>query len=201
MEGKTLSLLNSRIMAIFFGNPESRTDLLQILELQRINLPTNISREESDEQGFVTVRHTEDLLSDMNTAEPQIIAKDGERVVGYALVMLSSFAERVPILLPMFELLDNLSFRGKKLADRAYYVIGQVCVAKSHRGQGVFDGLYDQHRRQMAGRYDYVITEIATRNRRSLRAHARVGFQTIHQYRAPDGEEWDIVLWDWADHL
>lgn len=184
-------------MAIYFGNPDGLKDLHQVLQLQHVNLPVNISKEELEDQGFVTVRHTVDLLSAMHAAEPQIIAKDKDRVVGYALVMLSSFASQVQVLVPMFELLKTLSYGAKKLADCSYYVVGQVCVAKSHRGQGVFDGLYEQHRRQMSDRYDFVITEIATRNRRSLRAHARVGFETLHQYIAPDGEGWDIVIWDW----
>lgn len=185
-------------MAIFFGNPAGPEDIRQILELQRNNLPANISEQESQDQGFVTVQHTEPLLTDMNTAEPQVIAKDGDRVVGYALVMLREFAPRIPILIPMFDMLETLTYAGGRLADHEFYVVGQVCVAKTHRGQGVFDGLYAQHRKQLSGRYDFVVTEIATRNRRSLRAHWRVGFQTIHQYRAPDGEDWDIVLWDWG---
>lgn len=185
-------------MAIYFGNPDGIGDVRQILELQRINLPVSISQEELEDQGFVTVRHSEELLLEMNAAEPQIIAKDGDRVVAYALVMLAEFGQRVPVLVPMFDLLDSLEYRGRKLAASNYYVIGQVCVAKSHRGQGVFDGLYEQHRRQMSGRYHFVITEIASRNRRSLRAHARVGFETIHRYTDPDGEAWDIVLWDWG---
>lgn len=184
-------------MAVYFGNPDGEKDIRQILDLQRENLPANISSEEQSDQGFVTVQHNLGLLSDMNAAEPQVIAKDADRVVGYALVMLRSFAQRVPVLIPMFELLNTLSYEGRSLAESAYYAVGQVCVAKSHRGQGVFDGLYEQHRRQMANRYDFVITEVATRNQRSLRAHARVGFKTIHRYTAPDGEEWDIVLWDW----
>lgn len=182
---------------IYFGNPENGSDILQILELQRVNLPANISAKESSDQGFVTVQHNQALLQEMNTAEPQIIAKDGDQVVGYALVMLATFRERVPVLIPMFELLDKLPYRDKTLSEFNYYVIGQVCVAKSHRGQGVFDGMYRQHKTQLSGRYDFVVTEVATRNTRSLRAHARVGFQTIHRFTAPDGEEWDIILWDW----
>ncbi|MCB0630741.1 MAG: GNAT family N-acetyltransferase [Saprospiraceae bacterium] len=181
---------------IFFGNPQTDADIRQILELQQVNLPANISDDELREQGFVTVQHTENLLQEMNAAEPQIIARDEDRVVGYALVMLSSFRERVPVLIPMFELLDSLAYGEKTLSEYNYYTVGQVCVAKSHRGQGVFDGMYRQHREQMSGRYDFVVTEVATRNQRSLRAHARVGFKTIHRYTAPDGEEWDIILWD-----
>lgn len=185
-------------MPIQFGNPNGQDDLRQILALQRENLPVNISAVELEEQGFVTVQHNEPLLTDMNAAEPQVIAKDGDRVVGYALVMLREFSSRIPVLIPMFEMLESLSYKGRKLLESRYYVVGQVCVAKSHRGQGVFDGLYEQHRRQMSDRYDCVLTEIATRNRRSLRAHWRVGFETIHQYTGPDGEGWDIVFWGWT---
>lgn len=182
---------------ISFGNPRNREDIRQILALQRANLPDNITTEELQDQGFVTVRHNEALLSDMNEAEPQIIARDGDLVVGYALVMLTSFANRIPILAPMFALLDSLHYQDRPLPEYTYYIIGQVCVAKDYRGQGVLEGLYRQHRTQLADRYDLCITEISERNPRSIRAHHRIGFETFHRYTAPDGELWHIVVWDW----
>ena len=184
-------------LGISFGNPQGVEDIRQILALQRLNLPANISEQEALQQGFVTVQHHEELLADMNRTEPQIIAKSEDQVVAYALVMLNEFAAKIPALVSLFEKLQTLSFQGKPLPEYNFYVMGQVCVAKSHRGQGLFDGLYQQHRRQMSDRYDFVVTEIATRNQRSLRAHARVGFQMIHQYTATSGADWEIVLWDW----
>lgn len=184
-------------MKIHYGNPTGPVDLRQILELQRANLPANISEAELREQGFVTVQHTEELLAEMNAAEPQVIAKDGEAVVGYALVMLREFSTRIPILIPMFEMLETLSYRGRPLSEWKYYVVGQLCVAKSHRGRGLVEGMYKQHRRQLSDRYDFVVTKISDRNPRSLRAHCRAGFETIHRYTEADGETWDIVLWDW----
>jgi len=59
-------------------------------------------------------------------------------------------------------------------------------------GRGVFDALYEGHRRFLGGRYDAVVTEIATRNGRSMRAHARAGFETIHVYRDAT-DEWAVV--------
>jgi hypothetical protein len=46
-------------------------------------------------------------------------------------------------------------------------------------------------------KYTFAVTEIASSNLRSLSAHRRVGFQTIHEYKAPDGENWCIVLLEW----
>lgn len=183
--------------SVSFGNPKNAAEIRQILELQRVNLPSNISEEELRDQGFVTVRHDEPLLTDMHAAEPQIIARDGDRIVGYALVMLPSFADRIPVLQPMFRLLETLDYRGQSLQEYNYYIIGQICVAKDYRGQGVVEGLYRQHREQLSGRYDLTITEISDRNQRSLRAHHRIGFETIHRYTAPDGELWHVIAWDW----
>jgi len=45
----------------------------------------------------------------------------------------------------------------------------------------------------MRADFDYIITEISTRNHRSIRAHEKVGFETIKEYES-DGKEWKIVL-------
>jgi RimJ/RimL family protein N-acetyltransferase len=66
----------------------------------------------------------------------------------------------------------------------------------AHRGSGVFDALYAEHRAQYADRYDLLVTEVATRNTRSMRAHERVGFRTLHTYRDAT-DEWALIAWDW----
>ncbi len=185
-------------MPIIYKAAESNEELQQILALQQINLPKNISQEESKEQGFVTVEHNFPLLSSMNESAPQIIASAAGKVVGYALVMLESFSAKIPVLIPMFKMLSTLPYQGKSFGEYRYYVMGQVCVDKAYRGQGLFDGMYQEQRRQLSGAYDFVVTEVATRNTRSMRAHERVGFETIHVYTDPDhGEEWAIILWNW----
>jgi L-amino acid N-acyltransferase YncA len=110
--------------------------------------------------------------------------------------MHPDFGAKVPVLVPMFELLNTLRFKKKSILNLAYFVIGQICVDKSVRGQGVFSALYVEVSRRFSEKYDVVITEIATRNTRSIRAHEKVGFETIHIFTAPDGEEWAIVAWD-----
>lgn len=169
----------------------SDDELEQILALQRRNLEEVLAPGAARREGFVTVRHDLALLRDMNDAAPHVVAIGEERVVGYALVMLRSFAERIPLLAPMFALLDEL------LGDRRWLVMGQVCVDVGWRGRGVLDGLYRELRLRYEDRYDLVATEIARRNGRSSRAHARVGFELLHRHRAEGGEEWDVVVWTW----
>ena len=43
--------------------------------------------------------------------------------------------------------------------------------------------------------YDLCVTEIATRNQISVRAHEKMGFEPISTY-SDDREEWVIVAWD-----
>jgi hypothetical protein len=164
-------------------------DLPRILELQRDNLEEAVSSAAASE-GFVTVRHDEDTLRRMHELAPSVIAEHGAALAGYALTMLPEATEWVPVLRPMF---DQLS----KLALPRFYVMGQICVARAYRKQGVFDALYAAHRALYGGRFDAVVTEIATRNVRSMRAHARVGFVEVHRYRDAT-DDWSVVAWEFA---
>ncbi len=177
---------------------QSEADVLGILELQRANLRRNLPADVQANQGFVTVEHDPAVLMRMNQAAPSIVAKDGDRIVGYALTMLPDFGADVPELLPLFALMDTLMYKGKPVGDYAYYVMGQVCVADGYRGQQVFDRLYQHHRAVYEGQYQLLITDISEKNTRSLRAHARVGFEPLHSFHDSTlGETWVIVAWDW----
>ncbi|MFH4963620.1 hypothetical protein V8G69_01330 [Gaetbulibacter sp. M235] len=64
---------------IIYKSAETEEELHQILELQRVNIFSVISKEEKLSQGFVTVEHTFEILKAMNDLCPHTIAKDGER--------------------------------------------------------------------------------------------------------------------------
>lgn len=173
----------------------TRDDLARIIDLQRANLEVN-ARDPLG-QGFVTVVHSVDVLERMHALAPSVVVRDGDALAGYALVMLQEHAPLVPVLATMFTNLRTLSFRSRPLAEMRWYVMGQVCVAESHRGRGVFDALYAGHARCYGHVYDLVVTEAATRNTRSLRAHARVGFETIDTYR-DEVDEWAVIAWSFG---
>lgn len=165
---------------------ESGRDLEQILELQRR------SREPTAD-GFVTVQHTLQILEAMHALMPSLIVRDGEGgLAGYALAMAREAQAMLPVLAPMFARLEVLD----ALRRRRWYVMGQVCVDEAWRGRGVFDALYAGHHASYGGSFDVLVTEIATRNGRSIRAHARVGFAEIDRYRDAT-DEWSVVAWSW----
>jgi ribosomal protein S18 acetylase RimI-like enzyme len=175
----------------------SSADLQAILTLQRQNLKQLVSEDEKQSQGFVTVEHSLDLLQQMHEQAPSILVKEGTQLAGYALVMLTECKELVPELISMFNRFNMLQWKGKLLSEYNYYAMGQICVAKAFRGQGVFDLLYQKHKAVYQDQFDFIITEVSVTNLRSLRAHQRVGFVTIDSYK-DHIDEWEVVLWDWS---
>jgi L-amino acid N-acyltransferase YncA len=97
----------------------------------------------------------------------------------------------------MFENFEQINFRSKTLSAYNYIVVGQVCVAKGYRGQGVLDNCYAEYKKKFKDKYDFAVTEIATKNQRSINAHKRIGFVEIHRFTGPDNVEWSIVIWEW----
>ena len=45
--------------------------------------------------------------------------------------------------------------------------------------------------------FELVVTEVASRNIRSMQAHEAAGFKRLKQYRSPENELWEIISWDW----
>ncbi len=175
----------------------TQNELQEILLLQQANTKAHLSKTEIAEQGFLTVVHTTEQLEQLHTTHPSVIVKDGDTLAGYALVMPRECAKVVPILIPAFNTLDLLLYNGQLLKEANWYMMGQVCVAKPSRGMGVFKMLYDGHRDLLKNQYEYCVTEISVNNKRSLRAHEKVGFKTLHQYTDAT-DEWVIVIWDWS---
>ncbi len=171
-------------------------ELQQILKLQEENLLNNIDNAEMQSQGFVTLHHSLAVLNQMHSLAPSVIIKGNEKVIAYALTMLRECRQLMPDLEPMFALLDKLSWNNKPLNDYRFYVMGQICIAKDYRGQRLFEKLYQHHKKIYEPQFDLFITEISTRNHRSLRAHDKAGFKIIHIHR-DNLDEWAVAGWDW----
>ena len=176
---------------------ETDQHLRDIIELQRENLAKNLSVGEVKSQGFVTVQHEFAGLKKMNSLEQGILLEDAGELGGYCLAMVRDFGTEIPILFNLFRKLDSLSYDGQALSKYRYIVVGQVCIAKAHRGKGLFDEMYAAYRQHLSSRYELAITEVSGKNIRSLKAHWRVGFKTLLQYQNEAGQDWYIILWDW----
>lgn len=177
---------------------ETDQDLRDILDLQRQNLVGNLPADVQAREGFVTLQYTLAELQQLHAAAPSIIARADGRLVGYALAAAPAVRGLVPPLDELFALVETLPYHGRPLADYPYYLMGQICISDGYRGLGLFDELYQAHRATYSSQYQLLVTDIAARNARSLRAHQRVGFQPLHRFHDPASEqEWVVVGWDW----
>lgn len=177
---------------------QSEADVRGILALQQKNLKKNLTPEQIESQGFVTVEHEFSVLKAMNDAQPSVIAKDGDTVVGYCLAMLPQFRNDVPEIRSLFDTIDLIEFEGHPLKKFNYVVMGQVCVGDGYRSMGLFDSMYQKLREELADKYEMCITDISSRNLRSQKAHTRIGFQNIKDFHDTElNEIWRVVLWDW----
>jgi predicted GNAT superfamily acetyltransferase len=172
-------------MPIAYTTAKTTEELLQILSLQNINRKSSVTTAEMEQEGFVTVIHDLDLLRRMNEACAHIIAKDNDTVVGYALRMESHFKNEIPVLQPMFEELERIHMQN-------YIAMGQICISKTHRKQGIFRGLYEAMKKASYPKYAYITTEVDATNSRSLGAHYAVGFEKVCTYHSL-GQDWDLI--------
>lgn len=166
----------------------------QIIALQQQNLYKLLSAERQAEQGFVFAEHTIALLKSMASDLPQIIALADGKLVGYTLAMSASMKNDLPSLAPMFAEFEKCIYKSIPLTDYRFAVGGQVCVDENYRGLGLLSKLYKAAKEYLQADYQLIVTEVSRRNRISLKAYQKMGFEVIHSY---NGEElWDVIAWD-----
>jgi hypothetical protein len=170
-------------------------ELHQLLRLQKKNLKVGLTESEIASQGFVTVNHSYEDIYKMHQIEPSVIAKSNDEVIAYIIAMTEASKSTIPVLVPMFDMFAKIDYLGKIITDYNYIVVGQVCVDYNYRGQKIFDNAYAFYKEVFKDKYDFAITEIALENTRSLRAHSRIGFKPVHEFKDIFGTEWVIVLW------
>jgi ribosomal protein S18 acetylase RimI-like enzyme len=175
---------------------ETEKELIGLKQLQTNNLRRLIDEEEAMKEGFVTSEYELSLLQQMHNIHPSIIVKEGDEVVGYTIVTNKEVYGAHPELDHLYNTLDATEYKGALLKNSNYILIGQVCVAKSHRGQGWVPKMYDYYKNLHAKNYTYLVTDISQANKRSIRMHNKIGFETIGVIEQV-GTGWDIVLWDW----
>lgn len=175
-----------------------KEEIAGIKKLQAANLKNNLSEEETEQEGFVTAEYTLPFLALMNEIEPSVIAKEGNEVVGYVLVVTRALFGKHALLDDLFRQIDQYTFRGEALKNINYTICGQLCVARPHRGRGLVQQLYNYYRTELSGTYKYLLTDVDEKNPRSVKAHMKTGFEIIGTSNY-GGSNWHIVLWNWNE--
>lgn len=173
---------------MLYKKTETTKELEQIITLQQKNLSNSLSDDEKSKEGFVSAVHSLAILKEMNDVVPHIIAVDNHNVVGYALCMHPIFAKSIALLKPMFDEIEKV-FSKKD----TYISMGQICIDKDYRGQGIFRQLYNTMKTFVQPEFEYIITGVNSKNTRSLGAHHAIGFENLSTIYY-DGESWEIIV-------
>ena len=183
---------------ISIGKVENYSDLLQIRGLNQNNLINNLSRKDELEYGFVTLNYNMELLKDVNKIQKSIVARDNDKIVGYAIVIDKTVYGLNKLFDDLIDRLSTISFNSKKLKNVNYALVGQLCIKKEYRGMGIVKKIYDFYKKEYSKKYQYLITDIDEKNKRSLSAHLKIGFQIISNFYWEESN-WNIILWNWND--
>lgn len=173
---------------VIYKRAKTKNELQQILELQKKNLSNQLSDEEKKKEGFVTATHSLDVLKKMNEICAHTIAVHNNTVVGYALSMHPIFATTLKVLEPMFMEIDKVFPKENK-----YISMGQICIDKNYRSQGLFRKLYATMKEAIQPEFNYIITGVNATNTRSLNAHYAIGFKDLSTIFSED-QTWKLIV-------
>ena len=171
-------------------------ELLEIESLNQKNSKKNLTQNEIDKEGYVSWQYSFELLKNIHQFAPSIITIANNQVIGYALTCTTACNVVHPELNKLFTTIKEIQYNSKKLFDYNFYLMGQICIDKKYRGQGVFKSLYDFHKQIYSSKYQFIFTTISTENQRSIKAHLKQGFKIIETIDDHFGK-WVAVIWDW----
>ena len=100
-------------MSVIVKRVENDFELQGILDLQQANLRINIDADTAASQGFLTAEYNLAFLKAMNDVSPSIIAKDGDKVVGYALVATKEVRDGHDLMADLFNVIDTKTYKGQ----------------------------------------------------------------------------------------
>lgn len=156
-------------------------DIPAVLALLKANHADNVADKSN---GFVTTNITKEQMVALILNENGVtIAKDGDKIVAFALAASWKFWSVWPFFVNMIKELPKFSFEGESLSTENTYQYGPVCVDSAYRGSGVFEQVFAASLASMKDRYPLMATFINMVNPRSYAAHTRkAGMEEVGRF-------------------
>jgi len=160
--------------AVVVARAES-ADVDGIVALSRAN--------EAEAGGTLTGKRSRATVEAVLARLPSIVARRGERIVGFLLTADKAAPDLPPVVRAMLA-----AYPGAPDA----YIYGPVCVAASERGGGVAAAMVAELKRLLPGREGILF--IRRDNPASLRAHGKLGMREVAGF-AHDGAEFAVFAY------
>jgi predicted N-acetyltransferase YhbS len=168
-----------------------RRDVIHIIDLQIKNHFSNLTDQEKQKQGFISLLTDKDVLARLIASKLVFIAKNQfSKCVGYIFAIPRSLAHELVFLKPLVFAADQ----EQSLKGQEYYILGQICIAADFQGTGIALKLYKRLERELvAKKCKTVVTEVSVLNPRSLVFHRdKAGFSE-HSSVTVDGQEFKML--------
>ena len=157
-------------MEIKLATLEDMEGVFALLRRYHVN---SISPEDKPD-GFVTTNLTEEQMAALITEEKGVtVAKNGDKIVAFALAASWNFWKEWPLFAYMIQELPNYQLDGVTLTAENSYQYGPVCVDMAYRGTGLFEKVFAFSLHSMAERFPIMATFVNQINPRSYAAHSR----------------------------
>lgn len=169
------------------------SDIERILELQSLNLYSNLSPAELA-QGFVTTPITVAQIKEIMAQTGLFVVEQENLVIGYAYAGSWDYFAQWAIFPYMLSRLTQIDFQGMKITAANSFQYGPVCIDRAWRGSGAFPQLFQTMGSNMAARYPIGVTFINQINQRSLKAHQKLNLEIIDEFEFNDGSYYSLAF-------
>jgi hypothetical protein len=174
----------------------TENDVAGILLLQEKNLLCNLSEEERQTGGFIILKSDPTDLKKFINENDVAIAKIGDKIIGYLISLSQKNCDQISFLKLLTDKASKLSYNNKPLNEYSWCVFAQIAIDKDFRGLGINELLHLEIKKELEGKYDLAVTDIAESNQRSLHVHLnKRGYKEISRYET-DGFWWIVVVLD-----
>ena len=160
-------------------------DIRGILSLQEANLVSNMTELEK-EQGFVTTPFVPAQINEIIAQDGLFVAEDDGHIVAYIFGGSWTYYGQWEIFNYMSSRFPDLSFGDFLVTRENSFQYGPICIAKTHRGKGLMNKIYEEMRTVMIHRYPLAVTFINSTNQISCRAHNKLGWEIIDEFSYND---------------
>jgi hypothetical protein len=157
------------------------SDIDRILELQSLNLYTNLSAAEH-KGGFVTTPFTVAQLQKLLSQNGIYVIEQQNQVAGYVFAGSWDYYSQWAIFPYMVSRFQQLKFQGIPITTMNSFQYGPICIDAALRGSGAFLQLFEAMRSSFALRYPIGLTFINKVNARSLAAHKKLPLAIIDEF-------------------
>jgi L-amino acid N-acyltransferase YncA len=169
----------------------TKEDVAQILALEQAHLHDELGSSAISMQGQAFGRGE---ILELVSHHSLVVAEADDNIVGYVMAADWSFYGKWPLYRGLLKRLKEFDWDGTVLNERNSCQYGPIWIRREYRGQGIFEALVAEVRRQTRPKYLCMLAFIAEDNQVSYKAHTGKGQMQVVDYYSFDERDYYVLL-------